>query len=327
MGLLPNGVLMMLGGFTVLYLMSKLTMLLYVNMRPSSISKYCYPPPSDPSSRPWALVTGASRGLGFSLSCELASRGFNIVLHGRNNPQLSKIASDIRTRHPGTHTTLLILDATSLPAWTTFSQTISTVLSPLHLTLLVNNIGGPGDIRPEWLPIRHRTHSDLDKLLDLNLRFTLHLTHEVLPFLARTAKPALIMNISSGAAIAPLPYLTTYSASKAFLSSFGRGLRAEMQEEPQTKGIEVLTLEAGKFVSLGSGRTEKDLGLDTLAPEVVARACMDRVGCGRAVVAPDLGTQITLGLVKRLPEWVATWMIAAIARVEKEKNDRFWKEL
>lgn len=325
MALRYNDLAAVIGSITLLYLSWALLSFIVLNIRPSSISTYHHAPKKEPTTRPWALVTGASGGLGLAIAHELASRGFSIVLHGRTTKKLETAAQAIKSRYPSIKTQLLILDAANLPRWSELSDTVLTVLGPLHLTVLVNNLGGAGDVHPEWGALADRTHEELDNFVDTNARFTLHITRAVISLLTRS-QPALIVNISSAAAGLPVPYAVTYAATKAFISSFGRALQVELQVGQATKGIEVLTLEVGKTVTVGAGRTDKDLSLDTLSATAVAKACVDRVGCGYALVVPNLVHQVQMAAVNWLPDWIVKQVAVAIGTEEMEKSRRAWKE-
>jgi 17beta-estradiol 17-dehydrogenase / very-long-chain 3-oxoacyl-CoA reductase len=83
-----------LGGFTALRLLYSLISFIYISFRPSSLSRYNH-------SNAYALITGSSDGIGFGFAHELLlSRGFNVILHGRNEKKLAGIKSDLIKQYP-----------------------------------------------------------------------------------------------------------------------------------------------------------------------------------------------------------------------------------
>lgn len=316
------------GAATLLYYGVKLLEFLQLHLRRSSLPRYLHSSKhadtdkgtQSPNSSSWALVTGSSDGIGLGLVRELARCGFNVVLHGRSPEKLSAAAQEIEKAFPRVRTRTLVLDACQLRSWSDFNATLNSVLSPLHLTVLVNNLGGRGSITKEWGPLAARSHEDLDIFLDLNTRFALHLTRAVLPLLKRS-QPALIMNISSGAAIAPFPYAVTYSGAKAFINAWGRALRVELRSEADSTDIDVITYEIGKVITPGTWRTDDHLSFDTLSVEAAAKACLDKVGCGYYLIAPSVPHQLLTVIIRRMPEWVLEMIVRKMTKEEWERSD------
>jgi 17beta-estradiol 17-dehydrogenase / very-long-chain 3-oxoacyl-CoA reductase len=93
---------------------------------------------------PWAIVTGASDGVGQGFVEELLDRGFNLVLHGRNENKLKGIVEELRLRWPQRDFKLLILDASMTAMDSTKIQHTLRPLEHLELKILINNVGGNG---------------------------------------------------------------------------------------------------------------------------------------------------------------------------------------
>ena len=93
-----------------------------------------------PKGSVWAVVTGATDGIGKAIAFELASRGFNIVLVSRNSDKLTAAAKEIRETNAGIQTRTLVFDFTedtSLPAY----QALAKKVSDIDIAVLVNNVG------------------------------------------------------------------------------------------------------------------------------------------------------------------------------------------
>jgi len=127
---------------------------LYFNFRPSSLPWYgkthrLY----KPTSKTWALVAGATDGLGVAWAHELAASGFNIVLHGRNPAKLATIKGQLEAAHQ-VQVRTLVLDAERQPiafdgaSYAAFDKAILDVTADILLTILVNNIGVIGNWHP-----------------------------------------------------------------------------------------------------------------------------------------------------------------------------------
>lgn len=264
----------------------------YARFKPSQLARYQHAPALDTESskntRAWALVTGASDGLGLAFSKVLAGKGFNVVLHGRNETKLAKVAARIESEYQ-VSTRTLILDATdyahSSADYARFDQTVLSVLSDLNLTVLINNVGGVVMVKPSLNKFDQILPAHVDDLINANARFPAQLTRVVIPLLERN-QPGLIINVSSGAAIAGAPWNVTYSASKAFNSRFSSGLKTELRAEG--KDIECLALEVLFTATPGVDRGEDDLSLLMPSPQTVAKSSLGLVGSGYIAVTPYL---------------------------------------
>ena len=93
---------------------------------------------------PWAIVTGASDGVGRGFVEELLDRGFNIVLHGRNESKLERNIKELRMQWPQRDFRLLILDASTAAKDSANIQQALRPLEHLDLKVLINNVGGNG---------------------------------------------------------------------------------------------------------------------------------------------------------------------------------------
>ncbi|TQN70137.1 Very-long-chain 3-oxoacyl-CoA reductase [Colletotrichum shisoi] len=229
----------------------------------------------------WALVTGATGGIGLACAQELALRGFKIVLVGRNVDRLEDaralIESECMRRHKSdVAVRFVVLDAaSSSPAQV---QAAVDDISDLDVTVLINNVGGAQASSPPIGPLRNLAAGDVDALIDLNARFMARLTHLMLPILARNG-PSLVLNVGSFATEG-LPGLVMYSAAKGFVKSFTRALAREMKAEKSP--VDVL------YLGIGEVRTNiNDVVVRPGSPEVrpgspearpFAKAAMDRVG-------------------------------------------------
>lgn len=91
---------------------------------------------------PWALVTGASDGIGVGFAEELASQGFNVILHGRNAEKLQTVSETLQAQFPGRKFKILVLDAVQDAGNVDKIQAALAEFKDLNLKVLINNVGG-----------------------------------------------------------------------------------------------------------------------------------------------------------------------------------------
>ena len=238
--------------------------------------------PAKDGSKPWAVITGASYGIGKAYAHELASQGFNIVLHGRNQEKLEGVRDGLKKEFPKVEFKIVVIDAfVGGTEGLKKIQSAANELKNLHITILINNAGGGARASGAFtFPTFDKDEpEDIDALINLNARFPAQITRALLPSIFAHGKPALILNMFSFASVGS-PYLSIYSASKEFNHSWTRALAREMRAE--NRPIEVLgimTLQvAGTTYDNGAGRFLRPNAVD------FAKSALKRVGCGEMVV-------------------------------------------
>jgi len=183
----------------------------------------------------WALVTGATDGIGKAFVKELASRGINIVLVSRTLAKLQTVAAEIEKKYK-VKTRVIVVDFND--AETVFEK-ISEGTKDLNgsIGLLVNNVGMGYDHPEYYLDIENC--GDFSRnIVSCNVSSVLNVTRAILPAMVEQRKGAVI-NLSSFAALTPCPLLSLYAATKAFVVQFSRDLQIEYQSQGIT--IQALT--------------------------------------------------------------------------------------
>jgi short-subunit dehydrogenase len=168
----------------------------------------------------WALITGASAGIGMALARELAADGTNLVLTARRRDRLAGLAGELSAKHD-VRTLVCVADLAQPEA----PREIFAFTEGKHISvdLLVNNagFGAYGEFRK----------MELDRLIGMvqvNVRAVVHLTHLYLPgMIARRGGDILIL--ASTAAFQAVPYISAYAATKSFDLQFAEGLAEEMR--------------------------------------------------------------------------------------------------
>ncbi|MBF2063689.1 MAG: SDR family oxidoreductase [Calothrix sp. C42_A2020_038] len=168
-----------------------------------------------------ALITGASGGIGRGFAEELAARKSNLVLVARSEEKLNQLASQLQTQH-NIKVDVIVKDLAQ-PGSTAdvFNYTQE---KGIIIDTLINNAGFG-----EYGEFAERDSERQVKMIQLNVLALVELTHKYLP-LMQQRKSGNIINVASIAAFQPIPYMSVYAASKAFVLSFSESLWAENRE-------------------------------------------------------------------------------------------------
>lgn len=177
----------------------------------------------------WAVVTGASDGLGKEYAYQLAKRGFNIVLVLRTKSKLENISEEITLKY-GVKTSVVAFDASTDEATNYIS--LSDAIRDLPVTILINNVGQSHSIP---VPFLETQTQELEEIITINNTATLKITQTVVPVIVATAAAkktrGLVLTMGSFGGLLPTPYLATYSGSKAFLQSWSAALAGELKSK------------------------------------------------------------------------------------------------
>ena len=247
---------------------------------------------------PWAVVTGASSGLGAEFSRQLASGGLNVVLVARRRSLLEERAAELVARGVQARVVEMDLVQPGAPA------RLMEAVSDLDLGLVVHSAGA--------LEVGAFERSSLGAelgVLDLNARVPLELTHCALPRLVERGRGGVIF-LSSFVAYRGGPYLANYTASKAWNLSFAESLGPELG----ALGVDVLAVCPG-FVDtpmiarfLPAVRAVRSMPL--IGPEPVVAAALTALG-RRYSVIPDRWHVWLHRAIRWLPRDLAARLVGA----------------
>ena len=217
---------------------------------------------------PWALITGASSGIGREFARQTAARGLNVALVARRAERLAALADELAMRH-AIDTRVVAVDL----CYDDFLDPIRAATTDLEIGLLVNSAGFS-----RTGPLLDMAPDDMTRMLNLNCRAPLLLTREFAPAMRDRRRGGVVI-VASVAGFVGTPQWSLYAATKGFDLLLGEGLAAEFRAD----GLDVLTLAPGttrtEFLDLAG--LNDFMALD--AAEVVAHA-LNRLGHADVVV-------------------------------------------
>jgi short-subunit dehydrogenase len=245
---------------------------------------------------PWALVTGASSGIGQEFARQLASLGINVAVVARRQNRLESLVSDLESEH-GVQARAIPVDLTAPD----YLEVIKAAVSDIEIGLLVNNAGGghPGSFLKQSL-------ADRTRVVQLNVTAPMQLAHVFGEKMSRSGRGGIIF-VSSLAAYTGSPFLANYAATKSYQLNLGTALHQELKP----KGIDVLVL------SPGPTRTEM---VDTMGGDMssipmswmdagpVAAVGLKALGHESAVIPGRLNRLMTFTMTHLLPRNMALSM-------------------
>jgi uncharacterized protein len=259
--------------------------------------------PAAPIPGNYALITGASSGIGLALAQQLAAKGFDVILVARSVDKLQALAQELSARH-GVQARVAAADLTQSAS----VQNLASLLGKqdLNLRVLVNCAG-----------VLHQDAFvnmqavQIQQMIDLNITALTAMLHAFAPLLQNTVAQlggrAHVLNVASIAAFQPIPMLATYAASKAYVLSLSEALA----EELQGSGVSVTALCPGitatNMLAQAKGANDKLSQLPSfLIADVqdVARTALDATLRGDAVCVPGAVNQLGTLASRSAPKWL-----------------------
>uniref|UniRef100_A0A3Q3AQM8 Hydroxysteroid (20-beta) dehydrogenase 2 n=1 Tax=Kryptolebias marmoratus TaxID=37003 RepID=A0A3Q3AQM8_KRYMA len=221
-------VLAFFGGLAVAFYLLKLTWRCWCGLREFVLSEHWQV--DFRTYGRWAVVTGATSGIGKAYAYELAQKGLDVVLIGRSEDKLRVVAKEIENEYDRKTRTIRVdfTDGCSIyPA-------IAKKLQGLEIGILVNNVGMMCSDHFAYFLEIPEAEQKITQIVNCNMLSVPQMTRLVLPSMVERGT-GLIINISSEVGARPQPLLALYSASKVFVTYFSQCLHAEYK----SKGITI----------------------------------------------------------------------------------------
>ena len=252
---------------------------------------------------PWAVITGASAGIGAEFALRVAERGINVVLVARRRNRLEELASTIEDMYR--------VEARVAPADLTARDVVE-VLQPaiadIEIGLLINcaGVGSSG-------PFLDMDPSVQESMINLNCRAPMLLTHEIVQGMRERGRGGVIF-VSSVNGFCAARGMTNYNATKAYDLLFAESLA----EELRPYGVDVQALCPGGTIT----EFQQVAGLDTrnfgplarlmfVHPTSVVATSLRALG-GRVTVIPGVLNKLAVLIIRLMPRRLSTWIFGSV---------------
>ncbi|MGL4738883.1 MAG: SDR family NAD(P)-dependent oxidoreductase [Cellulosilyticaceae bacterium] len=237
----------------------------------------------------YALITGATSGIGEALAVAFAQAGYPLIVVGRREEALRDLAKKVQPYGVKVHCCKVDLcneqAMKRLVSWIDKER--------LKIKFLVNNAG-----IGQFGKFSSYSYDRDQAILETNVMALTQLTKEVLPLMERGGQ---ILQVASTAAYGPGPYMAVYYASKAYVLSFGMALREELKEV----GIGVSTLCPGPtntpFISLAQMKKSPLAEQCAMTPEAVAKVALNGMMRNQGVIIPGATNRICASVMRHAP--------------------------
>lgn len=245
----------------------------------------------------WALVTGASSGLGVDFARELAARGANLILVARRTERLRVLAGEIKVNHP--------VEVDVEPMDLAVPNAAEAIYHRLtekgrSVEILVNNAGF--GLHGDFLDNSWQRERDM---IQVNVIALLQLTKL---FAAKMVKRGFgrILQVASTAAYQPVPTYAVYGACKAFVLSFSEALNYELRGSGVTCTVLAPGVTATEFQEVAGHRYSRYMRLTEMKSADVARRGIEAMLSGRSSVVPGLHNATFVASERLAPRRVVT---------------------
>jgi len=247
--------------------------------------------------RNYALITGASTGIGYALAKVAAKNNFNLIIIARNESKLEKVKAEIEEEYK-VKVEVIVADLADSKS----PKLIFDKVQEMGLTVqvLVNNAGFGSNGRFDLLPWQNEKD-----MVQVNITSLMEMCHLFTPKLIEVGNGK-ILNVASIAGFLPGPFMATYYSSKAFVKSFSVALKEELKDT----GVSVSVLcpgatkseffERAKF-AVQMSRQENAM----MSAESVAEIGWSGLFKGKTVIISGIPNLIAITISKYLPE---TWL-------------------
>ena len=252
----------------------------------------------------FALVTGASTGIGYAIAKELANRGANLIISAtaRSEDKLQELSKEIKELGSDCH--IFLEDLSKRDSGRSLYDQIK--LKNLHVDLLVNNAG-----YGRWGTYHEVDMGDYADMIQLNITSLSELSHLFIPDMISKGEGGVI-NVGSVASLTPVPYSSVYAATKAYVLSLSEGLRYEYKDfnirimallpgATISNFGQVATAKSDKLRERLNKRSKSAVGTVFQTSHEVAVECLDGFEKDKQFIIPGKSNRRTALITKFMP--------------------------
>ena len=238
----------------------------------------------------WALVTGATDGIGKAYAFALAQRGLNVVLVSRTESKLQEVKKELEAKYPTCQVMVVAADMGNITA--DIKQNLEKVVNGIDLGVLINNVGVS---YPFPMYYHELKDEDVSSLVNLNVHATNIMTRIALPKMVEK-KRGCIVNISSFAGEAYSPLLSGYNGAKSDITNMTASLAAEYA----SKGIH---FQAQTPLFVATKLAKQRASFTVPEPRAYVAAAMKAIGY-ETVTSPFWMHAVMTYIAKALPSFI-----------------------
>lgn len=237
----------------------------------------------------WAVITGASAGIGAGMAKALARKGINLILIARTQSKLQAIADECSNGY-GVTAKIVSFDFSSATP-EDFQTLYNEEIKPLSPTILINNVGINVEFPTDF---KDMTHDEISNIVKVNINSTNIMTSYLLPEMINKSRGIIICLSSAGGAVTPAPMLACYAGTKAYNDSFAVSLSGEVSKY----GVNVHSL-TPFFVESAMAKMRRSIKVPSA--DHFAGYALNMVGCGTPRLQPYFIHKIMQTILTKFP--------------------------
>ncbi|KAG8383262.1 hypothetical protein BUALT_Bualt05G0166100 [Buddleja alternifolia] len=261
----------------------------------------------------WAMVTGSTDGIGRALAFELASKGLNLVLVGRNPQKLELTSKEIEKKHHGIFTKSIVIDFASCRG-EEVARIIDEGIKGLDLGILINNAG----LAYPYAKFLHEVDLELmDSVIRVNIEGTTWVTKTVISDMFEKKRKGAVVNIGSGSSccVSSYPLCTIYAATKAYVAMLSKSISLEYKQHGIDVQCQIPLLVATKMPSI------KKASFFIPSAETYSKASIRWIGHDQICI-PYWTHALQTYLLRMLPDPILDWFMFRMHLVMRQRGLR-----
>jgi len=264
----------------------------------------------------WAVVTGATDGIGKAYALGLAKKGKHVVLISRTEAKLKEVKKEIEDKGYGVDVKYIVCDYSKFDEKA--KANVKNGLKDLDVGILINNVG----VSYRYPMYFHEVSDDeVSAIVEMNVNSTVWMTRFVIEGMLALddgivpREKGAIINISSGSALYPMPLLAEYAAAKTFIEKFSIALNAEYS----SKGIFV-QCQTPFYVATKLAKMRKSFLVPT--PDDYVKRAIKFVGHSDSVVQPFWGHALMSMAMDHIPSSILTKIVMSMHMATRAKGKK-----